>query len=384
MIEIKDKKECCGCHACVSVCPVHCITMQVDEQGFLYPKANADVCTQCGLCEKVCPVLQQYEPSSPIGVYAAKSYDEEVRKHSSSGGMFTHLAEAVINEGGTVFGARFDQQWNVVHARANSIEELEPLRGSKYVQSVIGNTYKEVKEQLLQGRKVLFTGTPCQIAGLKRFLRKEYSNLLTVDVVCHGVPSPQVWTTYLSSVLRKQASPIMGISFRDKTFGWKKYRLHISYAGSNKVPSAGNVYMKGFLKDLYLRPSCHACPARSGKSGSDITLGDFWGVHKHYPEMDDDKGTSLVLIHTAKGQALYDIIVKEHVPARIDEALADNPSITSDSPQSEYSQQFWLRFPKQGIACIEPICRKMGPSRLLLLYLKVKWALLDFFKLKRE
>ena len=140
--------------------------------------------------------------------------------------------------------------------------------------------------------------------------------------------------------------------------------------------------MKGFLKDLYLRPSCHVCPARAGKSGSDITLGDFWGVQKYYPQMDDDKGTSLVLIHSAKGQTLYDAIVKEHVQARFDEALPDNPSLLHDSPQSEYSQLFWKQFPRKGMACVEPICRKAGPSPILLLYLKVKWALLGIFKKK--
>lgn len=382
MIEIIDKKHCCGCHACATACPVHCITMKADEQGFLYPIVDKEACTQCGLCERVCPVIHQGARRQPQSVYAAKSKNEEVLMQSSSGGIFTHLAEAVIKDGGVVFGARFDKHWHVVHAHVNNMEELSMLRGSKYVQSIIGDTYKEAKELLLQEKKVLFVGTPCQIAGLKRYLRKEYANLLTVDIVCHGVSSPLVWDTYLSEICRKQTSPIAGISFRDKTYGWKKYRFHIRYAGSTDTPSSGNVFMKGFLKDLYLRPSCHACPARSGKSCSDITLGDFWGIQKHYPQIDDDKGTSLVLIHSNKGQALYDSIEKEHTEAKLENALCENPSIVQDPPESEYSQLFWQQFPLKGIACIEPICRKAGPPRLLKLYLKVKWALLDIFKRK--
>lgn len=382
MIHIKDKQECCGCHACMTACPAHCITMKADEQGFLYPVADKNACTDCGLCEKVCPIINQDVSRKPIKVYAAKCGDEQVRMQSSSGGIFTLLAESVIKDGGVVFGAKFTEHWDVIHAWADSMDGISVFRGAKYVQSTIGNTYREAKDILLQGRKVLFTGTPCQIAGLKKFLRKDYENLVTIDIVCHGVPSPLVWQTYLSANCRKQPSPITGISFRDKTYGWKKYRFHIRRAGSAEKPSAGNIYMKGFLKDLYLRPSCHACPARSGKSGSDITLGDFWGVHKFYPQMDDDKGTSLVLVNSDKGKALYEPIEKEHTEAKLEEALQENPSISHDAAQSRYALQFWEQFPKKGIACIEPICRKAGPSRLLLLYLKVKWALTDIFKRK--
>lgn len=384
MIDIKDKHECCGCHACVSACSAHCITMKADEQGFLYPSVDKDICTHCGLCEKVCPVINQGMPCEPIKVYAAKCNDIQVRMQSSSGGIFTLLAEAVIKEGGVVFGAKFTENWNVVHAWTDSLDGIAFFRGAKYVQSTIGNTYKEAKEFLLQGRKVLFSGTPCQIAGLKSFLRKDYEGLVTVDMVCHGVPSPLVWKTYLTSENQgKPSQPtIESISFRDKTYGWKRYRFHICYSGSNNKPSSGNIYMKGFLNNLYLRPSCHACPARSGKSGSDIVLGDFWGIEKHYPQIDDDKGISLVLINSHKGQTLYDSITKEHVEAQFEEALSGNPSIVHISPQSKYSRQFWQRFPRQGIACIAPLCRKVGPSSLLLLYLKVKWALLKIFRRK--
>lgn len=197
MLQLTDKQDCCGCHACASVCARQCITMQEDNEGFLYPVVDASTCTDCGLCEKVCPVINQDEPRKPLKVYAAKNRNEEIRRQSSSGGIFTPLAESVIRDGGVVFGAKFDKDWNVVHAWTDTIEGITDFRGSKYVQSTIGDAYREAREFLKQGRKVLFSGTPCQIAGLRKFLRKEYDNLLAVDVVCHGVPSPLVWRKYL-------------------------------------------------------------------------------------------------------------------------------------------------------------------------------------------
>ena len=339
MIEIKDKKDCCGCHACASICAKHSITMQADEEGFLYPVVDKDTCTDCGLCEKVCPVINQSEPCKPLKVYAAKNKNEEIRRQSSSGGIFTLLAEKVIAEDGIVFGARFDEEWNVIHSWTDTIEGIAAFRGSKYVQSTIGDTYRETKDFLKQGRKVLFSGTPCQIAGLKKYLRKEYDNLLTVDVVCHGVPSPLVWHTYLKETheqlrakrgVGKNTVPlymgelpvITGISFRDKTNGWKKYGFKICYtalkAAENSVSKSANIvnseitpfnediFMKGFLKNLYLRPSCYQCMARQGKSGADIAIADYWGIQRIHPELDDDKGVNLVLINTQKGQTYFD------------------------------------------------------------------------------
>lgn len=349
MIDIKDKKDCCGCHACVAVCARQCITMQQDREGFLYPQVDVKACTDCGLCEKVCPVINQGEPHRPLKVYAARNRNEEVRKQSSSGGIFTLLAESVIREGGVVFGAKFDADWNVAHAWTDSIDGIAAFRGSKYVQSVIGDTYKEAKEFLLQGRNVLFTGTPCQIAGLKKYLRKEYDNLLTVDVICHGVPSPLVWQKYLHETIGKlrkkpdggknaysssmdELPVITGISFRDKACGWGRYGFSLNYASSiaaverDSVPtmehgnvfsqSAGeNVFMNSFLSCLNLRPSCYRCPSKSGKSGSDMTIADFWGIEKYNANFTDDKGTSAVLLNTEKGHEFFDrldAVAEEH------------------------------------------------------------------------
>lgn len=188
MIRIVDKRDCCGCSACVQRCPKHCITLQEDAEGFLYPYVDESSCIDCGLCEKVCPMLHSGEPRKPLVVYAARNRNEKVRLQSSSGGVFTALAETVVHEGGVVFGVCFDEKWEVVHTYADNCDELVKFRGSKYVQSKMGDCYQQVETFLKAGRKVLFSGTPCQIRGLKLFLRKEYENMLAVDVICHGVP----------------------------------------------------------------------------------------------------------------------------------------------------------------------------------------------------
>lgn len=321
MIEIINKKDCCGCSACVQKCPKQCISLKEDEEGFLYPVVDKEICINCGLCEKICPVLHLGEERKPLKVYAAKNQNEEIRLQSSSGGVFTLLAEEIIKEGGVVFGARFDEKWEVMHDFTETIDGLSAFRGSKYVQSRIEDNFQKVEAFLKQGRKVLFSGAPCQVAGLKRFLRKEYDNLLTVDFVCHGVPSPSVWRQYLKETIARMcdknsvsSDPISmdnahveSISFRNKLLGWKKYSFALTLSATTRSGVKNtvslsevfpqNTFMKGFLANLYLRPSCYACPAKCSKSGSDITIGDLWGAHSIIGQDDDDKGTSLVMIN---------------------------------------------------------------------------------------
>lgn len=292
MIHITDKKKCCGCSACVQRCPKQCISLTEDEEGFLYPYVNEESCVECGLCEKICPILNPQEETFPLQVIAAKNTNTEERLGSSSGGLFLPLAKSIINEGGIVFGADYDSNWEVHHVGVENISGLYALMMSKYLQSRIENTYKEAEKFLKCGRKVMFVGTPCQIAGLHGFLRhKVYPNLLTIDVVCHGAPSPGVWRQYLAETYSEEE--------------FIKSRLKAA-AGKNTVLSSDihydNVYMKGFLSNLYLRPSCHDCKCKDGKHHSDISLGDFWGIDKFNPSFDDDKGVSLVLINTPKGK----------------------------------------------------------------------------------
>lgn len=333
MIDIVDKKDCCGCGACVQRCPKQCITMQADNEGFLYPIVNTAACIDCGLCEKVCPVINQAEPQQPKKVYAAYNKNEEIRMQSSSGGIFTLLAEETIKNGGVVFGVKFNKDWMPEFGYTETFEGIAPFRGSKYVQAIVGNAYKKAEEFLKSGRNVLFSGTPCQIAGLKQYLRKEYDNLLTVDIICHGVPSPKVWNMYLketssrllntipdekNSVVSANGgepkSCIEAISFRSKITGWKKYSflLKLNFPtidGKNTVvftePFGENNFMRAFLSDTILRPSCYACPAKQSKSHSDITIADFWGIDTIDPVFDDDKGCGLILVNTAKGANAY-------------------------------------------------------------------------------
>ena len=342
MINIINKKDCCGCNACVQRCPKQCITMHADNEGFLYPVVNTETCIDCGLCEKVCPVINQEEPQEPIKVFAAYNKDEKIREQSSSGGIFTLLAEETIKKGGVVFGVKFNEDWMPEFGYTETIEGITPFRGSKYVQAIVGNAYKEAENFLKQGREVLFSGTPCQIAGLKKYLRREYENLLAVDIICHGVPSPKVWDMYLKETCSKllkstpdekiqSVSPmgetykscIEAVSFRSKITGWKKYSFllklnYSTYDGKNTGVFAEtldkNAFMRAFLSDTILRPSCYACPTKQGKSYSDITIADFWGINTIDPSFDDDKGCGLVFVNTAKGANAYsnlNLITKE-------------------------------------------------------------------------
>lgn len=341
MIQTTEKKDCCGCSACVQRCPKQCISLQEDNEGFLYPKVDEDTCIHCGLCEKVCPIINQAVKINPLKVLAVKNRNEEERMNSSSGGVFLPLAREVIAKGGVVFGAVYDEQWEVHHVYAEKIEDVYPMMGSKYLQSRIENTYRETEQFLKQGREVMFVGSPCQIAGLRTFLRgKEYSNLLTVDFLCHGVPSPGVWRRYLAETYsevslkekcRLQAaagknsvllsslnatSPIGDIKFRDKReSGWKKFRFVVRQKSAFKADKISvlssdihydNPFMRGFLSDIYLRPSCYECKCKNGVNHSDLTIGDYWAARVTDQDFDDDKGVGLVLVNTSKGKEYFD------------------------------------------------------------------------------
>lgn len=355
MIHIIDKFKCCGCNACVQRCPKQCISMPEDEEGFLYPIVDLSVCIDCGLCEKVCPVINQESERNPIEVFAAVNQDDSIRMQSSSGGIFTALAEQIIRENGVVFGARFDEKWEVKHDYTETIEGLKVFRGSKYVQSRIGDTFKQAEFFLKAGRKVMFVGTPCQIAGLRLFLRKEFVNLLAVDIICHGVPSPMIWRKYLEDKTKRQGIElIQSISFRDKGTGWKNYSFNIKYEKGYSESSfseyaSQNIFMKGFLADLYLRPSCYACPAKKLKSGSDITLGDFWGIQHIKPELDDDKGVCAFIINTRKGIEWQNKLVIQKYKFDFTDVVKGNPSLVYSVDIPEKRAAFYDKLRTSGL-----------------------------------
>lgn len=322
--------------------------MRMDEEGFLYPHVDEGQCIRCGACEKVCPIIQnQPETQGPLpAAYAAINRRDDVRSASSSGGVFTLLAENILKQNGVVFGAAMsDDQHSAHHIAVETMDGLEMLRGSKYLQSTIGNTYNEAKRALQAGHKVLFTGTPCQIEGLRSFLDREYDTLLCVDVICHGVPSPLVWKTYLSELEARLGQKADGMTFRKKEPGWKDYSMQLRVQGQGiyQIQSRKNPYMLAFLQNVCLRPSCYACRFKKLHRVSDITLGDYWGVQRQCPGMDDDKGTSLVILHTSKGEEMFRQ-VQDRLKVQKAEVLAavrQNPAMRESSPMNPKRQEFF-------------------------------------------
>ncbi|WP_278979025.1 Coenzyme F420 hydrogenase/dehydrogenase, beta subunit C-terminal domain [Alistipes finegoldii] len=368
MISIASKEMCCGCAACEQRCPTSCIVMREDEEGFLYPQTDTSKCIDCGLCEKVCPVLNQGEKRKPLHVYAAKNQKTRIRLQSSSGGIFIHIAEQIIQKNGVVFGARFDENWAVEHACTETLEGLAAMRGSKYVQSRIGRTYRQAKEFLESGRPVLFSGTPCQIRGLKLFLAKEYENLLTVDLVCHGVPSPEIWRQYLHETIARKGfkhanselratTQITGINFRDKTTGWQHFSLRFilrreTGSGLPETADVSRIHYKDpffycFLSHVTERYSCYACPAKELKSGSDITLGDFWGFRgtKDFP--DDNNGISLLLINTDQGSKYITGTLRSE--QSYEKVIKQNPMITASLIKDPRRDTFYKAVAKSSL-----------------------------------
>lgn len=333
MIKINKKADCSGCHACVNVCPKKCIAMKVDEEGFLYPSVDMSKCVKCGRCQQVCHHHSTVEIHNQPQAYACYSTNEDIRMQSSSGGMFTVFAEEILNRGGAVFGAAFDEDLTVRHIGLTQKEDLVKLRGSKYVQSIIGDSYESARQILQSGRCVLFTGTPCQIGGLKRYLGKQYDNLYTADVICHGVPSPKVWALYLQHMEELHGTKVNNSRppfFRFKTPGESGFSLCIHFENGEKncTPFWQDRYLGAFVNDLTLRPSCYHCDFKSIHRNSDITLADFWGVEELMPEMVDHKGISLVLINSEKGKNLFSSIEDRvfYQTVMLDQVIKYNPS----------------------------------------------------------
>ena len=363
MIEIKEKEMCCGCHACKNICPKECICMEDDNEGFSYPKVNKYLCIECNLCEKVCPVINMSQNKVVnISAYACKNKDENIRKNSSSGGIFALLCEIVINKGVVIFGATFDDEFNVYHTYAETLSDCNKFMGSKYVQSKIGDTYSNVKEFLTCGRIVLFSGTPCQISGLNAYLGQKYSNLILIDIACHGVPSPLVYREYLKKIKLINKSKIKSINFRDKASGWKGYNFKVEfYNGCLSEKGYDNIYMKGFLRDIYLRPSCYRCKFKKPITSADLTLADYWGVQYKHPELDDDKGISLILVNSEKGKKMLNNINDKAniIETSLDYAINNNPCIVSSVKYNARREEFFKMIKKKDIEscikkCIEP------------------------------
>lgn len=367
MINIQEKSKCCGCYGCYNICPKGAIEMVQDEKGFYYPQIIKEKCINCGLCNKICPISNKIEIENSPKAFAAYNKDKRIREKSSSGGVFTLLAEKILEQNGVVFGAKFDENFNVVHSYVERKEDLEVFRGSKYVQSKIGDTYKKAEELLKNRRLVLFSGTPCQIEGLKKYIRKEYDNLYTQDIICHGVPSEKVHQKYLKYLEKSTKIAIQDVKHRTKINGWKKWTVNITLKnGQNYQQEHGNdIYMKAFLRNISLRESCYRCAFKKKNRISDITLADFWGIENILPEIADDKGMSLVIINSEKGQELFSS-VKDNLIAKetdFEKAVSYNPSMIKSEKTDKNRDKFFRDLDKLDF---DKLVKKYIPKKSLL------------------
>jgi coenzyme F420-reducing hydrogenase beta subunit len=340
----KEKTGCSGCTACAALCPKNAITMQSDAMGFLYPEIDSGACTGCGLCEKLCPFHKDYKTEgnfkTPL-VYAARSRDIRELEKSQSGALFAVLSDWILEKGGVVYGAGYTDHFRVAHKRATSKEGRDELRGSKYVQSDINNTFKQARDDLQggTGRPVLFSGTPCQIAGLKASLTGiDTSDLYLCDLVCHGVPSPFVWRDYVNYIEKKYKKTIVKVNFRDKRFGWKAHKESFTFSDTYTYTYT---YTYLFYAHVMFRPACEKCPFASYRRTGDITLGDFWEKSKSdriYAAFSaDNRGISLALLNTPKGQKLFDA-VKHHLH------YVESDTAECWQPQLEHPPRFSSKF----------------------------------------
>ena len=313
MITLAANEKCTGCGACKAICPKCAISFVPNEEGFPSPVINEETCVRCGICEKSCPAIELPDMYEIQTAYAAQIKDAATLKDSTSGGLFTALARGILRRGGVVYGCVWDEAYNAVIRKAENEEEIAPMRGSKYVWSWAGDTFPEIRDYLESGRAVLFTGLPCQIAGLKKYLKKEYEHLYLADFLCSGAPSPLALDRYLDTICEKKDRKDLNLKFRDKEpYG---VGVHITYTGKKKNIEQGeyfrNPYYWGFYIRLTDRESCYDCPYGYGSRVSDITMGDYWGISNYHQEFNINKGVSAFFINSDKGRILLDEIRDE-------------------------------------------------------------------------
>lgn len=365
-----NQSECTGCGACVSICPKGAITMKPDDEGFLYPSVDSALCVNCDLCEKRCPACKDV-PAAEQHVFGVQHQDEQVRAASSSGGVFTALARDTFARGGVVFGAVFDENLHVEHIGAFNEAEMAAMRGSKYVQSDAADAIAHAASLLERGIPVLFCGTPCQIAGLKAKLGGRHEEgLTTVDFVCHGVPSPGVFASYLRELEKKYGKRPVAYTFRDKRKGWKDFMAVATFEDGSEHAGDQRTepFLYGFLQNLYLRPACASCTAYRGEHRlSDITMADLWDAEHICPEKDDDTGLSLVFGNTEKGMAMLKRCAGELTcfETEVSEGIRRvNPSVFAPARHHEKRTAFFTSFKKQGFDSNRVMKLLMGPGLL--------------------
>lgn len=350
-LDTKEKKQCCGCMACSQICPVSAIEMQTDEKGFAYPKVDAYQCINCGLCRKVCPLEDNYVGcDADPDVYALQAKKPEILKESSSGGMFTLLARWVLDRAGVIYGVAFDESFQVRHERAETWEKAAAFRTSKYVESDLTEVYRSIRTDLEQGRTVLLTGTPCQIMGVKKYLRLKQvnrDNLYTCDNICHGVPSRKVWGDYLN-ILRGYLEPgdeILRINMRSKKVSWKKQVMDVKVKrGSLDKVVDGLSFNRMFLSLYSNRPSCFDCHYTSYKRPGDFTLGDFWNVEQARVSFDPEGGVNVVLVNSTKGKLLFEELKKQAEFQKVTKKDCWQPHLEYSAKPPANQEAFWQEY----------------------------------------
>ncbi len=347
-----DRRTCCGCTACLEACPAGAISMKRDREGFLYPVIREDSCIRCGLCERVCAFKadQREKHTSckadrfeePL-VYAVRHRDLDVRMASRSGGIFTALTDEWLAAGGVIYGCVLDEHFQAYHMRTESAADRDRMRGSKYIQSDLGDIFRNVREDLKSGREVLFSGTSCQVAGLRRFLNGNPENLFCVDIVCHGVPSPAAWKKYLQWQEEKRGLKAVSVDFRNKRdFGWKDHVESIYFSDGSRTDST--VFKNLFYGHWILRPSCFSCPYKDVMHPGDITIADYWGIDKAAPGFSDNKGVSLVLVNTPEGDVMFRKVSDALDFRETDLALSMQPPLQAPFPEPADRYRFWNEF----------------------------------------
>ena len=353
MIQITDKSQCCGCTACVSICGKRAIKMQADEEGFLYPVFNHDLCVNCHLCEYVCPIIcrdnKQYN-SLPHKIFAVRNKNKEILYNSSSGGAFTAIANSILNKNGIIYGAEYNEQLVVIHNKETTKTGILKFRGSKYVQSNIHGIYKDIQTQLQSGKLILFSGTPCQVEGLKNFLRRPYKNLITVDILCHGVASPLIFADYVKFINKHSIGHLQDIFMKDKTFGWgyQELRLYFKEGSSEFNSPLSCLWNKIYYNHICNRPSCHQCRFTNLYRTGDITIGDFWNIEKSHKDFFSTLGVSLFMINTSEGHTLWENIKQEFeaIESNINECM--QPVLKSPQTEPPGRKQFWENYKEKG------------------------------------
>lgn len=374
MKRIISKNLCTGCTACATVCPKKAIGLVEDMEGFKYPVINQDECINCGLCRKICPVLNTDINNSINKCYVGYNKSDLEKEKSSSGAIFSLIANYILDNDGIVIGASFDKNNKLVHTAITNKNELDGLKGSKYLQSDLGNTYSYIKENI-KNKKILFVGTPCQVAGIKQIVNSK--NLICLDLICHGVPSPKLFDKYIKELEQKNNDKLLNYNFRDKVTGWDTYS-NTAIFENNKVTelAKNNKYMKLFLADIALRKSCYKCKFKLGNKYSDITLGDFWGVDKQYPDMYNKKGVSAIIINTELGLNLFKSISKniKYKECKLDEILISNISLKDSSKCPNNRKSF---FDDINIFSIDKLTKKYArdDNVIIKILLKIKQSI---------